>query len=232
MYTVKINTQMCVIRSSEVKWTLKSSVFVFWPFLHVLPCIPEINAFLKQTVKNCIKNGYVQTLMGRRRYLAGITSTNVHIKAHVSSRFHQDFTCETNLLTSVSLTLRGSFRRSGRQWTQRFRVQRQTSLNSLLWTSRNGCDRRILLRRCLTSTQVTSSRRARSFFTCRHVYYMMFVFTTAHNDSRDRTSQLRGAYFVLQLHDELIYETTEQDLIQVGTLRFGSQSLITFKCIF
>uniref|UniRef100_A0A3B4BND0 DNA-directed DNA polymerase family A palm domain-containing protein n=1 Tax=Periophthalmus magnuspinnatus TaxID=409849 RepID=A0A3B4BND0_9GOBI len=36
----------------------------------------------KQTVKNCVKNGYVQTLMGRRRYLPGITNANVHVKSH------------------------------------------------------------------------------------------------------------------------------------------------------
>lgn len=35
------------------------------------------------------------------------------------------------------------------------------------------------------------------------------------NHRRAGTPQLRGAYFVLQLHDELIYETTEEDLIQV-----------------
>lgn len=31
-----------------------------------------------------------------------------------------------------------------------------------------------------------------------------------------RGAHLRGAYFVLQLHDELFYETTEDNLIQVG----------------
>lgn len=35
---------------------------------------------------------------------------------------------------------------------------------------------------------------------------------------RAATSHLRGGYFVLQLHDELIYETAEEDIIQV---RFG-----------
>ena len=33
---------------------------------------------------------------------------------------------------------------------------------------------------------------------------------------RGGTSHLRGAFFILQLHDELIYETKEEDLIQVG----------------
>lgn len=45
---------------------------------------------------------------------------------------------------------------------------------------------------------------------------------TVNNQCRAGTSYLKGAYFVLQLHDELIYETTEQDLIQVGTLFPGS----------
>lgn len=44
------------------------------------------------------------------------------------------------------------------------------------------------------------------------------VHYTASNQRRAGTSHLRGAYFVLQLHDELIYETTEEDLIQVWAL--------------
>uniref|UniRef100_A0A4W6BJP4 DNA polymerase theta n=1 Tax=Lates calcarifer TaxID=8187 RepID=A0A4W6BJP4_LATCA len=35
---------------------------------------------------------------------------------------------------------------------------------------------------------------------------------------RAGTSHLRGAFFVLQLHDELIYETREEDLIQVAQI--------------
>lgn len=57
-------------------------------YLICLTCIPGINTFLKLTVKNCIKDGFVQTLMGRKRYLAGITSTNAHIKAHVRLHLH------------------------------------------------------------------------------------------------------------------------------------------------
>uniref|UniRef100_A0A4W6BKC6 DNA polymerase theta n=1 Tax=Lates calcarifer TaxID=8187 RepID=A0A4W6BKC6_LATCA len=36
--------------------------------------------------------------------------------------------------------------------------------------------------------------------------------------SKAGTSHLRGAFFVLQLHDELIYETREEDLIQVAQI--------------
>lgn len=53
--------------------------------LHMRWHLSGINAFLKETVKSCAKNGYVQTLMGRRRYLPGITNTNVHVKAHVNA---------------------------------------------------------------------------------------------------------------------------------------------------
>ncbi|KAI3353239.1 hypothetical protein L3Q82_019782, partial [Scortum barcoo] len=77
-----------------------------------------INAFLKETVKNCIKNGFVQTLIGPQEIPTG---DNQQQYAHQS---------------------------------------------------------------------------------------------TPSNQPRTGTSQLRGAYFVLQLHDELIYETTEEDLIQ------------------
>lgn len=52
---------------------------------------------------------------------------------------------------------------------------------------------------------------------------------TAGNQRRAGTPQLRGAYFVLQLHDELIYETTEEDLIQVSKL-FGSSLISCILC--
>lgn len=44
---------------------------------------------------------------------------------------------------------------------------------------------------------------------------------TARNHRRAGTSLLRGAYFVLQMHDELIYETTEEDVIQVWKVLLG-----------
>lgn len=60
-------------------WFFRTITFFFLPCLHV----SGINAFLKDTVKKCVKNGYVQTLMGRRRNLPRITNTNPHIQAHV-----------------------------------------------------------------------------------------------------------------------------------------------------
>ncbi|XP_040891156.1 DNA polymerase theta [Toxotes jaculatrix] len=126
-----------------------------------------INAFLKETVKNCIKNGYVQTLMGRRRYLPGITSTNTHIKAHAERQ-------------AVNTTVQGSAAD----------IVKLATVN---------------IQKRLRKTYPAAPQSHQ------HTH-------SASNQRRDGTSHLRGAYFVLQLHDELIYETTEEDLIQVAQI--------------
>lgn len=43
---------------------------------------PGINSFLEKTVSQCREMGYVKTLLDRRRYLPGITSSSFHVKAH------------------------------------------------------------------------------------------------------------------------------------------------------
>lgn len=43
-----------------------------------------IQNFLRETVQKCVKNGYVKTLLGRKRFLPGIKDSNVYIKSHVS----------------------------------------------------------------------------------------------------------------------------------------------------
>ncbi|XP_023124971.2 DNA polymerase theta [Amphiprion ocellaris] len=126
-----------------------------------------INAFLKQTVKNCIKDGYVQTLMGRRRYLAGITSTNAHIKAHAERQ-------------AVNTAVQGSAADIVKLATANIQRRLQKTYPA-----------------APLSHQHTQPAR---------------------NNRRAGTSQLRGAYFILQLHDELIFETTEEDLIQVSQI--------------
>nr|XP_046269231.1 DNA polymerase theta [Scatophagus argus] len=124
-----------------------------------------INAFLRETVKNCIKNGYVQTLMGRRRYLPGITNSNVHVKAHAERQ-------------AVNTTVQGSAADIVKIATVNIQKRLRTAYPSAPLSHRH--------------TRSASSHR------------------------RAGTSQLRGAYFVLQLHDELIYETTEENLIPVA----------------
>ncbi|XP_029287125.1 DNA polymerase theta isoform X2 [Cottoperca gobio] len=126
-----------------------------------------INVFLRETVKNCIKNGYVQTLMGRRRYLPGITDSNSHIKGHAERQ-------------AVNTTVQGS-----------------------------AAD-------IVKLATVNIQKRLRRTYPAAPLSHQHTL--SAGNHRRVGTSQLRGAYFVLQLHDELIYETTEEDLIQVAQI--------------
>ncbi|XP_034713616.1 DNA polymerase theta isoform X2 [Etheostoma cragini] len=126
-----------------------------------------INSFLRETVKNCVKNGYVQTLMGRRRYLPGITNVNTHTKGHAERQ-------------AVNTTVQGSAADIVKLAT--VNIQKQ-------------------LRKTYPSAPLSH----------KHTH-------PGSNYRRVGTSQLRGAYFILQLHDELIYETTEEDLIQVAQI--------------
>ncbi|XP_065814972.1 DNA polymerase theta isoform X1 [Labrus bergylta] len=123
-----------------------------------------INAFLRETVKKCVKNGFVQTLMGRRRYLPGITNTNAHIKAHAERQ-------------AVNTTVQGS-----------------------------AAD-------IVKLATVNIQKRLRNTYPAAPLSHQ-------HTSSANivRRSRPRGAFFVLQLHDELIYETTEEDLIQVAQI--------------
>ncbi|KAM9089600.1 DNA polymerase theta isoform 2-T2 [Megaptera novaeangliae] len=43
-----------------------------------------INHFMRETVKNCRRDGFVQTILGRHRYLPGIKDNNPYHKAHIS----------------------------------------------------------------------------------------------------------------------------------------------------
>ncbi|XP_068607098.1 DNA polymerase theta [Brachionichthys hirsutus] len=126
-----------------------------------------INGFLRQTVRNCVKNGYVQTLMGRRRYLPGITDSNSHVKAQAERQ-------------AVNTTIQGS----AADLVKLATVNIQKRLKKLY------------------PAAPPSHRHSHS----------------GSNQRGAGTSQLTGAYFVLQLHDELIYETTEDNLIQVAQI--------------
>ncbi|XP_023812203.2 DNA polymerase theta isoform X3 [Oryzias latipes] len=122
-----------------------------------------INAFLKQTVKNCIKDGFVQTLMGRRRYLPGILSSSPHIRAHAERQ-------------AVNTTVQGSAAD----------IVKLATVN---------------IQKRLQKTYPAAPPSHQHLHT-----------------ARNQRRAVRGAYFILQLHDELIYETTQEDLIQVAQI--------------
>ncbi|XP_066501215.1 DNA polymerase theta isoform X2 [Hoplias malabaricus] len=125
-----------------------------------------IQVFLRETVKNCSKNGFVKTLMGRKRFLPGIKDPNTYIKSHAERQ-------------AVNTTVQGSAADIVKLAT----VNIQHRLEA-------------------TFPQVPQSHQ--------------------HNQKneayRSRCKPPRGAYFVLQLHDELIFEVAEEDIIQVAQI--------------
>uniref|UniRef100_A0A8C5FX72 DNA-directed DNA polymerase n=1 Tax=Gadus morhua TaxID=8049 RepID=A0A8C5FX72_GADMO len=137
-----------------------------------------IQAFLRETVKNCQRRGYVQTLMGRRRYLPAITNGNGYAKAHAERQ-------------AVNTTVQGSAADIVKLAT--VNIQKR-------------------LRELYPSAPLSHQHTAPE-----HVWTGLCVVLSPVS-RRGGTSHLRGAYFILQLHDELIYETKEEDLIQVAQI--------------
>uniref|UniRef100_A0A673ZWZ2 DNA polymerase theta n=1 Tax=Salmo trutta TaxID=8032 RepID=A0A673ZWZ2_SALTR len=125
-----------------------------------------IHRFLKETVRSCVKKGFVQTLLGRRRYLPNI-NTNGYTRKQVAER------------QAVNTTVQGSAADIVKLATVNIQ-----QLNTL------------------------SSR-------CHREYTELCLWSRGHGRAVQRH---RGAFFILQLHDELIYETAEEDLIQVAQI--------------
>ncbi|KAA0720083.1 DNA polymerase theta [Triplophysa tibetana] len=125
-----------------------------------------IQNFLRETVKKCGTNGYVKTLLGRKRFLPGIKDPNLYIKSHAERQ-------------SVNSTVQGS-------------------AADIVKLATNNIQRRLeeAFPGESTSHQHPSIR----------------------SGGRHRTRCPRGAYFILQLHDELIYEVAEEDSIQVAQI--------------
>ncbi|KAF4098560.1 DNA polymerase theta [Onychostoma macrolepis] len=127
-----------------------------------------IQNFLRETVQKCGKNGYVQTLLGRKRFLPGIKDTNVYIKSHAERQ-------------AVNTTVQGSAADIVKLAT--INIQRR------LEAAFPGVP---------TSHQHPPIRSSG-----RH---------------RNQCRPSRGGFFILQLHDELIYEVAEEDAIQVAQI--------------
>ncbi|XP_009293682.1 DNA polymerase theta [Danio rerio] len=127
-----------------------------------------IQNFLRETVQKCGKNGYVKTLLGRKRFLPGIKDSNVYIKSHAERQ-------------AVNTTVQGSAADIVKLAT--INIQRRIE------EAFPGVP---------TSHQHPSIRLGG-----RH---------------RNQFRPLRGGYFILQLHDELIYEVAEEDVIQVAQI--------------
>ena len=127
---------------------------------------PTMKKFIADTVKLCRENGYIVTLLGRKRYLSGIHSQNIHARRQAERQ-------------AVNSTIQGS-------------------AADLVKTAMIDIDR-------------TLTREYISSLPC------LTLSKPSGVDSEPGHSP-RGAYLVLQLHDELLYEVRERDLPRVAAI--------------
>ena len=125
---------------------------------------PTMKKFITDTLQSCRENGYIVTLLGRKRYLSGIHSQNVHAR-HQAER------------QAVNSTIQGS-------------------AADLVKTATINIDR-------ILTSEYNSS---------------ILTLSTPSEGEVHRDRRVRGAYLVLQLHDELLYEVNESDLPRVAQI--------------
>ncbi|KAL1787706.1 DNA polymerase theta isoform X1 [Sigmodon hispidus] len=132
-----------------------------------------INHFMRDTVKNCRRDGFVQTILGRRRYLPGIKDNNPYHKAHAERQ-------------AINTTVQGSAADIVKTAT----VNIQKQLETLHSAFKSHGHRESMLR-----TGLLPKRKLKGMF-----------------------CPMRGGFFILQLHDELLYEVAEEDIVQVAQI--------------
>ncbi|XP_041116095.1 DNA polymerase theta-like [Polyodon spathula] len=133
-----------------------------------------IQNFLRETVKNCGKNGFVQTILGRKRFLPAIKDPNVHSRAHAERQ-------------AVNTTVQGSAADIVKTATVSIQKRLEETFPSTVKSHKHP--------ESLVQPDRAARRRQRGC--CR---------------------PSSGAFFILQLHDELIYEVAEDDIIQVAQI--------------
>ena len=127
---------------------------------------PTMKRFIADTVKLCRENGYIVTLLGRKRYLSGIHSQNIHARRQAERQ-------------AVNSTVQGS-------------------AADLVKTVMIKIDRTLVREHISSLPCLTLSKPSGV-------------------DSEPGHGP-RGAYLVLQLHDELLYEVRERDLPRVAAI--------------
>ncbi|XP_023420662.1 DNA polymerase theta isoform X2 [Cavia porcellus] len=134
-----------------------------------------INCFLRETVKNCERDGFVQTVLGRRRYLPGIRDNNPYRKAHAERQ-------------AINTTVQGSAADIVKIAT--VNIQRQLETCSAF---KSHSHRERMLQSDGTGLLPKGELQGTS-------------------------CPIRGGFFILQLHDELLYEVAEEDIVQVAQI--------------
>ncbi|EPQ13386.1 DNA polymerase theta [Myotis brandtii] len=135
-----------------------------------------INHFMKETVKNCKRDGFVQTILGRRRYLPGIKDNNPYHKAHAERQ-------------AINTTVQGSAADIVKIAT--VNIQKQLETFQSIFKSHGH--REVMLQG--DRTGLLPKRKLQGMF-----------------------RPIRGGFFILQLHDELLYEVAEEDVFQVAQI--------------
>ncbi|XP_057553521.1 DNA polymerase theta [Hippopotamus amphibius kiboko] len=135
-----------------------------------------INHFMRETVKNCKRDGFVQTILGRRRYLPGIKDNNPYRKAHAERQ-------------AVNTRVQGSAADIVKTAT----VNIQKQLETFHSTFKSHGHRESMLQS--DRTGLLPKRKLQGMF-----------------------CPIRGGFFILQLHDELLYEVAEEDVVQVAQI--------------
>uniref|UniRef100_A0A6I8P2U6 DNA polymerase theta n=1 Tax=Ornithorhynchus anatinus TaxID=9258 RepID=A0A6I8P2U6_ORNAN len=137
---------------------------------------PGVQRFLQDTVRRCGRDGFVQTLLGRRRYLPGIRDVDPYSRAHAERQ-------------AVNTAVQGSAADIVKTAT----VNIQRRLEALPSAARSHGHRDGGFRR---GGPGGSEKRRAPGGLC----------------------PIRGGFFVLQLHDELLYEVAEEDAVPVAQI--------------
>ena len=124
--------------------------------------------YISSTVESCRENGYIVTLLGRKRYLPGIHSPNIHARSQAERQ-------------AVNSTIQGS----AADLVKTAMVKIDRVLGAEYKNTQS----------CLALAEFNKER-----------------------SENTRTERKRGAYLVLQLHDELLYEVSSEDLPRVAEI--------------
>uniref|UniRef100_A0A8C3EC26 DNA polymerase theta n=1 Tax=Corvus moneduloides TaxID=1196302 RepID=A0A8C3EC26_CORMO len=131
-----------------------------------------VQKFLRETVRSCRRDGFVQTILGRRRYLPAIKDPNPYSKAHAERQ-------------AVNTTVQGSAADIVK--TATVNIQRRLEAFSSVFKSHGHLE---------SSFQRDKTGRL------------------LRRRNAGMLHPIRGGFFILQLHDELLYEVAEDDVIQ------------------
>ncbi|XP_078375483.1 DNA polymerase theta-like isoform X1 [Oculina patagonica] len=135
-----------------------------------------VRKYLKETVEQCKKQGYVKTVTRRKRFLPAINSPNVHAHSQAARQ-------------AVNTTVQGSAADLVKTAMVNIDKRLTETFPSCVMTHRHSSP----------DLQATKSK-------------------TRGRRSKCDVSPLIGGYFVLQLHDELIFEVAVSDLRSVAQI--------------